>query len=88
MKLAEFALILIILLVRQDPTPCLCELRESRNLKLNLQSIHFRTYSKIYYNNNLCKFVTERKSFQLRTTDYQCATALQGRKIIPILQKR
>ena len=60
----KFFYFLFLTLLRQDPTPCLRELRESRNFTLTSRNLHFRIYPLLYCDTNFVSIVT-RGSFQL-----------------------
>ena len=66
-------------LVRQDPTPCLRELRESRNFTLTSRNLHFRIYPMLYCDTNFCKYCYKR-IIPAPHTVHKIATVLDGKK--------
>ena len=70
-------------LVRQDPAPCLCELRESRSLKLR-----FAKPPILYSLHNILTLyiLLQDNSLQFKATIYQCVVTMDKNELILILQ--
>ena len=70
-------------LVRQDPAPCLRELRESRSLKLR-----FAKPPLLYLLHNILTLyiLLQDNSLQFETTVYQCVVTIDENELILILQ--